>query len=295
MAALGDAPAVAHLGPCIRAGLLRVRRPGARRRSSTASAPASAAPPRGARRRSTSRRRCTPRWREAGVDRGRTTRSGCTACDRRWYSHRARGEVGALRHHRLAGGVVTDLGRQRLARVRAAHRRRRRRSRADHASSRSPKGQPDRRGGGGRAGGPGRHRRELRPGAGGQGGRPARGARRALALHRRACSATRCGSSPRTCTCGSPSTGCRWPAEIARHAPGRRGARAGERERRRAAGRLPAGAGGGGGGGVRRPRPRRARPDGHRSAGHRRRGAGGVPPRCASSPTASASPSGRWA
>ena len=53
----------------------------------------------------------------------------------------------------------------------------------------------------------------------------------ALALHRRPPAQQGAPGRRRSCTCGSRSTGCRWPAEIARHAPGRRRARAGERQR----------------------------------------------------------------
>ena len=91
MADLGDAPRVAHLGPCIRVGCYEfdgpqlddvVARYGeAARGTTTWGTPALDLPA-----------AVHAALTEAGVDQVRDT-SGCTACDTRWYSHRARGEL----------------------------------------------------------------------------------------------------------------------------------------------------------------------------------------------------------
>lgn len=91
LADLGDPPHAAHLGPCIRPGCYEFGEPeldvladrlGSHVRATTTwGTPALDLP--GA---------VFAALRAAGVERIHDT-SGCTACDRRWYSHRARGEV----------------------------------------------------------------------------------------------------------------------------------------------------------------------------------------------------------
>ena len=89
--ALDDGPAVAHLGPCIRAGCYEFDGPeldeladrfGPELRATTTWGTPALDLAAGVRAALT----------EAGVAEVHDT-SGCTACDRRWYSHRARGEV----------------------------------------------------------------------------------------------------------------------------------------------------------------------------------------------------------
>jgi hypothetical protein len=91
MESLGDRPRAAHLGPCIRVGCyefdgpeadLVVERFGAGVRGTTAwGTPAMDLPA-----------AVASALRGAGVSEVHDT-SGCTACDTRWYSHRARAEV----------------------------------------------------------------------------------------------------------------------------------------------------------------------------------------------------------
>jgi YfiH family protein len=92
MAGLGDAPQQAALGPCIRPGCYEFAGPElevvtarfgpAVRSSTTTGAPALDLPA------------CVRvALAEAGVAE-LEDRSGCTACDTRWFSHRARGETG---------------------------------------------------------------------------------------------------------------------------------------------------------------------------------------------------------
>jgi hypothetical protein len=91
MAALDGRPSVAHLGPCIRVGCYEfdgpelaplVDRYGAAARGTTTwGTPALDLPA-----------AVTAALRDVGVHEVHDT-SGCTACDRRWYSHRARGET----------------------------------------------------------------------------------------------------------------------------------------------------------------------------------------------------------
>jgi copper oxidase (laccase) domain-containing protein len=92
MGALGDAPVAAHLGPCIRVGCYEFDGPelddltarygpevrGATAWGTTAMDLAAAV---------------HAALAEVGVDEVGDT-SGCTACDSRWYSHRARGDDG---------------------------------------------------------------------------------------------------------------------------------------------------------------------------------------------------------
>jgi copper oxidase (laccase) domain-containing protein len=90
MAALGDVPRQAHLGPCIRPGCYEFKGPELDdlatrfgegvRGVTTAGTPALDLP-------ATVRAALA----EAGVTALEDT-SGCTACDQRWFSHRARGE-----------------------------------------------------------------------------------------------------------------------------------------------------------------------------------------------------------
>lgn len=92
MEALGDAPAEAHLGPCIRPGCYEFDGPERARlaerygevvlASTTWGTPALDLPA-----------AVTAALRGSGVPVVHDT-AGCTACDRRWYSHRARGEAG---------------------------------------------------------------------------------------------------------------------------------------------------------------------------------------------------------
>ena len=89
MAALGDAPTVAHLGPCIRVGCYEFDGPerddvaarygAAVAGTTTRGTPALDLPA-----------AVAAALRSAGVDDLHDT-SGCTACDTRWYSHRATG------------------------------------------------------------------------------------------------------------------------------------------------------------------------------------------------------------
>ena len=137
MADLGDAPVAAHLGPCIRVGCYEfdgpelddARRPLRRRRSAgttTWGTPALDLPA-----------AVHAALAEAGVDEVHDT-AGCTACDTRWYSHRARGDARPLRHHRLAGGGVTDIA-ARVAGDPASASRRPAATRSGSASSPSPR------------------------------------------------------------------------------------------------------------------------------------------------------------
>lgn len=91
MRALGDAPQEAHLGPCIRPGCYEfgaanldevVGRLGPDVRATTTWGTPALDLPAAVR----------AALADVGVER-LVDRSGCTACDERWYSHRARGEV----------------------------------------------------------------------------------------------------------------------------------------------------------------------------------------------------------
>jgi YfiH family protein len=92
MAGLGDAPRAAHLGPCIRVGCYEFDGPeldevaarygDAVRGATTWGTPAMDLPA-----------TVHAALAEAGVPEVHDA-SGCTACDARWYSHRARGEQG---------------------------------------------------------------------------------------------------------------------------------------------------------------------------------------------------------
>jgi copper oxidase (laccase) domain-containing protein len=90
MGELGDAPVEAHLGPCIRPGCYEFGEtdlegvaarfgPGVRA-TTTWGSPALDLPA-----------AVAAALEEVGVERLHDT-AGCTACDRRWFSHRARGE-----------------------------------------------------------------------------------------------------------------------------------------------------------------------------------------------------------
>jgi purine-nucleoside/S-methyl-5'-thioadenosine phosphorylase / adenosine deaminase len=87
---LGDCPVTAHLGPCIRPGCYEfdgperdtlIQRFGAELGTTTSWGTPALDLPAGVH----------AALAEAGVAEVHDT-SGCTACDRRWYSHRARGE-----------------------------------------------------------------------------------------------------------------------------------------------------------------------------------------------------------
>ncbi len=302
MRALGDVPASAHLGPCIRPGCYEFDGPeldqlagrfGEGVRSATGwGRPALDLP-------ATVRAALA----EAGVD-DLTDDAPCTACDDRWYSHRGARRGRPLRHRRLAGGGMTAGEQVDAGTVAAAAERIRARiasAGGDPAGVRLvavTKGRSSEavRAAAGRR--PRRRGRELPAGAGRQGGgrrRPGRGRHEpALALHR---------APP--AQQGPPGGPDRAPLAVDRPpltgrgggppGAGRGRAGAGQRERRRPAGGLRAGDGPIRRRGVCRPGPRGAGPHGDRRRTARPRRHGPASARCASSPTASGCPSGRWA
>ncbi len=234
--------------------VLRVRR----RRPRPASPPASGDEVRGrtavgrAGARPAARRSARPPARAGDRRAGGDRPASCTACHRRALVLAPGPGRGRAHGHRRSGATrpasrrsavidpadVADAGRRRAGPHRRRRGRARRRGAGGHQGLRARRRR-------GRAGAPGSPR-SARTTPRSWSTRPARSAELRRPARRRAgtssagSSATRCGRSRRSWPCGRRVDRAELAAEIARRAPGRRRARAGQPVRRAAEGRLPA-------------------------------------------------------